>query len=78
VIRLKKTGVCPKCGGQDILKVKGGAGAYGCGNNIMTGMTIFSAVGVDRYICRQCGFSEEWINTEDMERLENSKKVKKL
>ncbi len=78
MFRLKKSGVCPKCGGHDIFKAKGSAGPYGSGNNIMTGMTIFSAVGVDRYICRHCGFSEEWIDTEDMERLENSKKVQRL
>lgn len=52
--------------------VDGYAGAYGSGNNIMTGMTIFSAVKVDRYICCSCGYTEEWINTKDMDKLKKS------
>lgn len=45
---MKKSKICPKCNGADILRVEGKAGAYGSGNNIMTGMTIFSAVLVHR------------------------------
>ena len=51
---MKNTRKCPKCGGSDILFVPGSAGAYGTGNNIMTGNTIMSAVPVDRYICTRC------------------------
>lgn len=47
----------------------GYAGAYGSGNNIMVGMTIKSAVPVDRYICTRCGFSEEWIDLDYMDKL---------
>ncbi len=47
----------------------GSAGAYGTGNNIMTGHTIMSAVSVDRYICTSCGFSEEWIDLDYMDKL---------
>ena len=48
---MKKSKICPKCNGTDILRVEGKAGAYGSGNNIITGMTIFSAVLVHRYVC---------------------------
>ena len=34
---MKYRNVCPKCGGTDILRIKGKAGAYGSGNNIQTG-----------------------------------------
>ena len=61
--------VCPKCNGSDILRVEGKAGAYGSGNNIITGMTIFSAVLVHRYVCCNCGYSEEWIDKEDIKKL---------
>lgn len=47
----------------------GYAGAYGSGNNIMVGMTIKPAVPVDRYICTRCGFSEEWIDLDYMDKL---------
>ena len=66
---MKNRKVCPKCGGTDILRVEGKAGAYGSGNNIMTGMTIFSAVLVHRYVCCDCGYSEEWIDKEDIQKL---------
>ncbi|MPQ45232.1 hypothetical protein [Clostridium tarantellae] len=66
---MKNTGLCPKCNSSDILKVKGSAGAYGTGNNIMIGVSIFSAVKVNRYVCCNCGFSEEWIDKEDIIKL---------
>ncbi len=68
---MKNTGICPKCNGNDILKIKGKAGAYGSGNNIQVGLTIFSAVLVDRYVCCSCGYSEEWINKEDIQTLKD-------
>ena len=74
---MRNTKTCPKCGGYDVIVIDGYAGAYGVGNNIMTGMTIFSAVPVDRYVCCDCGFSEEWIRKEDLEKLKNSRKAHK-
>lgn len=60
---------CPKCSGMDILCIPGSAGAYGVGNNIPAGFTNFSAVLVHRYLCCACGYSEEWIDKEDIPRL---------
>lgn len=67
---MKTTHTCPKCGAAKILKVPGSAGAYGAGNNIQVGLTNFSAVLVDRYICCSCGYTEEWIDTDDIPKLE--------
>ena len=66
---MKNRRICPKCNSTDILLIPGKAGAYGSGNNIQTGMTIFSAVLVHRYICCTCGYSEEWIDKEDIQKL---------
>ena len=66
---MKNRRICPKCNSTDILLIPGKAGAYGSGNNIQTGMTIFSAVLVHRYICCSCGYSEEWIDKEDIQKL---------
>ena len=63
---MKQTNRCPKCNGTEIVRIKGNAGPYGTGNNIQTGRTIFSAVLVHRYLCCTCGFSEEWIDQEDL------------
>ena len=74
---MKNTKVCPKCGKSDIVRIDGYAGAYGSGNNVMVGASIFSAVNVNRYICCTCGYTEEWIDTEDIEKIKNSKMAKK-
>lgn len=63
---MKKTHICPKCGDNEIVIVPGKIGAYGSGNNIRVGWTIYSAVLVHRYVCCSCGYTEEWINEEDL------------
>lgn len=71
---MKHTHVCPKCNGKDIIRIEGTSKAYGVGNNIQVGMTIFSAVLVHRYVCCQCGYSEEWIDQEDIKKLKDKYK----
>lgn len=74
---MKNSRKCPKCGSDDIVRVNGTVEAYGAGNNIMTGATIFSAVKVNRYICCECGFIEEWLDKYDIEKVKNSKKARR-
>jgi len=73
---MKNSKRCPKCQGENILRFDGRCGPYGSGNNIMAGNTIFSGVNVNTYVCIDCGYTEEWIDKEDLARLENSKKAK--
>jgi hypothetical protein len=54
---------CPKCNSKDILRIEGAVGAFGAGDNIPAGKTIFSYVKVTRYLCSSCGFIEEWIDS---------------
>lgn len=68
---MKNSRTCPKCNETDIIRIEGKAGAYGSGNNIPMGATIFSYVKVHRYLCCQCGYSEEWIDQEDLKRLKD-------
>ena len=74
---MKQTRICPKCQSSNIVRIDGYTGSYGTGNNVMTGNTIFSTVDVNRYVCCDCGFTEEWIDREDIEKVKNSKKAKK-
>lgn len=74
---MKTTRICPKCRSNDIVRIDGNVGAYGSGNNITLGATIFSSVKVNRYVCCQCGYSEEWIDREDLEMIKSSKKAKR-
>lgn len=67
---MKNSRICPKCGGSNILRIEGNSGAYGSGNNIAVGFTIFTYVKVHRYLCCDCGYSEEWIDKEDIPKLE--------
>lgn len=67
---MKNTRCCIKCNSNDTLKIPGKSGAYGTGNNIQMGSTIFGAVLVSRYVCCNCGYSEERIdNKSDIEKL---------
>lgn len=69
-IQMKNKRICPKCSSTDILRIPGQAGAYGSGNNIPVGWTIYSAVKVTRFLCAGCGFSEEWVESmDDVEKL---------
>ena len=72
---MKNQKVCPKCGGSDILIIDGDVLGHGAGNNIMLGASMLSAVGVDRYICCSCGYTEEWVDMRDMEVIRKSKKA---
>ena len=77
---MKNTKKCTKCGGNDIVVVSNdGHPDASSGNNIMTGMTILSGViNVKRYICCDCGYTEEWIEQSHIEILKKSKKIKPL
>ena len=57
---MKNTRVCTKCQSQDIIRIPGNIGVYGSGNNIVSG--IIKKVKVTRYLCCECGYSEEWID----------------
>lgn len=62
---MKNTGRCSKCQHEDLLRIEGQSGAYGAGNNIPVGWTVWSSVNVTRFLCTGCGFSEEWIEQPD-------------
>ncbi len=75
---MKNTKTCPKCNSTDILRFDGSSGPYGVGNNIQAGVTVFSAVNVNSYVCASCGYVEEWVDTADLKRLKESKKAKRV
>jgi predicted nucleic-acid-binding Zn-ribbon protein len=55
---MKETKTCPKCNSQDILRIPYRLGTY---NHIPAGF--LDNVPITRYVCSQCGFSEEWIDS---------------
>jgi hypothetical protein len=62
---MRHSKTCTKCQGTDIVRISGETRAFGAGNNIVVGATIFSAAKVTRYLCASCGFSEEWVESVD-------------
>ena len=74
-IKMKNKKICSKCGGNDIYFVGGDSGAYGVGNNIPLSSIgrAWNNIPVDRYVCGNCGFSEEWIDYKYLTQLKNSK-----
>ncbi len=61
---------CPKCSCEEILFVKGSirrADSANYANYIPAGF--LCAAAVHRYVCCACGFTEEWIDQEDLEQL---------
>ena len=66
---MEKTRSCAKCGSSEILRIPGSVGAFGSGNNIQLGATLFSSVKVTRYLCGDCGFLEEWVESADLQKL---------
>lgn len=68
--------VCRKCGSGEIVRINGYTDSYGAGNNIRTG--VFTHINVNRYICCQCGYTEEWIDKSDLQKLVRSKKAMRV
>ena len=58
---MKNTGKCSKCHFSDVIRIRGWSGTVGQGNNIPVGWTVLSMVDVTRFLCGQCGYSEEWV-----------------
>ena len=77
---MKNTKTCPKCSSTSIVRIDGYAGPYDSGNNIPIGTTFFSQIyaNVNRYICCDCGYTEEWIDREDLPKIVGSKKAKPI
>lgn len=53
---MKDLGPCPKCGAQGRLEF-GTPPLQG----LQAGMTVFSAIPVNRRACPDCGFVEDWV-----------------
>jgi len=54
---MQKTKQCPKCQSTKIIKLDSG-----CLQSRDFGLVgIFHFIGMKRYVCTQCGYTEEWI-----------------
>lgn len=61
---MKNTGICPKCGSRRVIRVPDHPRRHASGNNIYTTtLTLAGKVPVIRYVCRDCGYVENWVET---------------
>jgi len=64
---MKATKTCPKCGSSDIIVV---SMRKTVGTIIPITFSMAGCVGLSRYVCGACGFTEEWIvDKDDIERI---------
>ncbi len=57
---MKNTNTCPKCPSTDIILIPAQPN-NSHSNYIAIGMWAWQTVPVTRFLCGNCGFSEEWI-----------------
>ncbi len=69
---MKTTGICPKCQSSDLVRINGKQEAYGAGNYVRTGL--IATAGVHRYVCLTCGYTEEWVDREDLDKIRKKHK----
>ena len=59
---MKFSNCCPKCHGSEIAEIKGGTFK---GNVYNTISLTFRVIYLTRYVCTQCGYSENYVDNED-------------
>ena len=65
---MKNTGICPKCGSADVHRA-----LHSNTNNIRPVEGRISAVVyTTHYVCRACGYVEEWVKPEEMPMLQRN------
>lgn len=64
---MKHSNICPKCGSKEVICISESAMGDDTGNNIYCGF--FTVARVNRYICCDCGFTEEWVNKNDIHKI---------
>lgn len=69
---MKHSKICPKCQGTEIYT---NAGMSKSGDRVRIPISGMVSLFTEVYICRSCGYIEEYIEPED---LNNEKKMKKL
>jgi len=72
---MKKGGPCPKCEARDVVRFAGWTGAYASGNYVIVRRWLIwsEEALVARYVCRNCGYVEEWVDTEiELQRVRES------
>lgn len=68
---MKNSKICPKCNSDEIIIVPGKRIPAENGRNIMIGSSVFSSALFDRYVCSDCGYSEEYFDENEIKKLKD-------
>ena len=60
---MKVTGKCPKCGGDRVVRC---VNRYLEGEPVLRGGSMDAPMALDHYVCRSCGYVEQWVSSEDL------------
>lgn len=60
---MKNTSTCPKCGSTEVIMTKGNK--MNPTQKIDLDKWGLKSVGLDRYLCVRCGYTEEWVQIDD-------------
>ncbi len=71
---MKNGSPCPKCGCQRVVRVPDNPRRHASGNNIYTtSATLLGKIPVIRYVCCDCGYVENWVETRrELEKIEEA------
>jgi len=70
---MKNTGKCPKCGSDTVIRVPDDAHRYLANSICITRLAIVKRIPVARYVCRECGYVEDWVeNRREREEIEKA------
>jgi len=58
---MRNTGKCPKCGAGAVIRVPDDAHRYLANSICITRTVTVKRVPVARYVCRECGYVEDWV-----------------
>ena len=65
---MKQSKICPKCGSDEVIAfMEPTHGINDNGNHIYTG--IFSYASLWRYVCCDCGYTEQYVNMPEIKKI---------
>lgn len=71
---MKNGSPCPKCASRRVIRVPDNPRRHASGNNIYTtSATLLGKIPVIRYVCCDCGYVENWVETRrELEKIEEA------
>ena len=66
---MRETKCCTKCEFKSLIFISSKVLIHGTGNNIMVNVTLSIVARLHRYVCENCGYTEEWIEADDIKEL---------